>query len=280
MIVDAHHHLWDISRGYTWLDGPSLAPIRRTFGVADLRDAMPGQVAATVLVEGGRCAPAEAYEHLALADDTAEIAGVVAWADVVDPGLPDTLRSYAKARGGRKLVGIRSQVQGEPDDDYLRRDDVQRGLALVAEAGLAFDFVVRSSQLPAAVAAARAIPEARFVLDHLGKPPVASGELEPWGSSLAELAGCPNVTAKLSGLVTEADHAAWTPADLRPYIHAALELFGPDRLMFGSDWPVCLLAASYHRVVEALAESIDELTADEQRAIWSGTAARSYHLRA
>jgi L-fuconolactonase len=278
-LVDSHHHLWDLARRYAWLDDPALAGIRRDFGVADLRAVLaPAGVARTVLVEAGRCEAAEVGEFLALAADTPEIAGVVGWADLTDPDLPGTLTGHRLAPGGDLLVGVRAQVQGEADPDYLRRPDVQRGLSTVADAGLAYDLVVRADQLPAAGAAAAAVPHGRFVLDHLGKPPIAAGGLAGWRAQLAPLAALPNVSAKLSGLVTEADWTKWTPSDLRPYVLTAVELFGTDRLMFGSDWPVCLLAASYQQVLDALAVTLAGLSAAEQAGIWAGNAVRWYDL--
>lgn len=277
--VDAHHHLWRLADGYRWLDAAELTPIRRDFAVADLRDALRSAgVARTVLVEAGRESAAEVTEFLAIADQTPEIVGVVGWAELTSVGLAGTLARHLAGPGGRWLVGVRSQVQHRPDPDYLRRADVQAGLATVAAAGLAFDLVVRVDQLPAAAAAAAAVPQCRFVLDHLGKPAIAAGEYEEWRARIAPLARQPNVVAKLSGLVTEADWAAWTVDDLRRYVAAAVELFGPDRLMFGSDWPVCLLAASYDRVVEALTDALGPLSPAEATAIWSGTATRAYRL--
>lgn len=240
-VVDAHHHLWAAGQGYTWLDEPSLAPIRRTFGPADLAAAIEGTgVARTVLVEGGRCDAAEAELLLGYAKRSPLIAGVVAWADPADPALADTIAGYRALPGGERLAGIRSQVQGERDPGYLDRADVRRGLRTIAAAGLPFDLVVRADQLPAAARLAGDLPEVRFVLDHLGKPPIAGGAgLARWRGPLAALAAHPNVTAKLSGLVTEADWGAWTVGDLRPYVAAAVDEFGPSRVMFGSDWPVC-----------------------------------------
>jgi L-fucono-1,5-lactonase len=279
VLIDAHHHLWRLERGYSWLDAPPLAPIRRDFDVADLRAVLSAAgVDRTVLVEAGRESAAEVTEFLALAEATPEIAGVVGWADLTAPDLADVLGGHRATAGGRWLVGVRSQVQHEPDPDYLRRAGVQAGLATVADAGLAFDLVVRAEQLPGAAAAAAAVPQCRFVLDHLGKPAVAAGDLARWRSWLVPLAREPNAVAKLSGLVTEADWSTWTVDDLRPYIQTALELFGPDRLMFGSDWPVCLLAAPYQRVVDALAEALGPLPAAEAAAIWAGTATRAYRL--
>jgi L-fuconolactonase len=279
MRVDAHHHLWHLADGHRWLDTPKLAPIRRDFTVADLRAALrPAGVTRTVLVEAGRDAADQVTEFLAIAEATGEVAGVVGWAELTDPDLAGTLAGHLAGPGGRWLVGIRSQVQGQPDPDYLCRPDVQAGLATVAAAGLAFDLVVRVDQLPGAAAAAAAVPQCRFVLDHLGKPAIAAGEYERWRARIAPLARQPNVVAKLSGLVTEADWVNWTVADLRRYVATAVELFGPDRLMFGSDWPVCLLAASYAEVVEALTDALGPLSPAEEAAIWSGTATRAYRL--
>ena len=265
MIVDAHHHLWRLGEGYTWLDDPALAPIRRTFTPADLQAELAAAgVDRTVLVEGGRCDPAEAAVLLSYAASTPAIAGVVAWADPAALELP----------GGDLLVGIRSQVQAE-DTDYLDRAAVRAGLRRIAAAGLPFDLVIRADQLPSAARAAHALPDVRLVLDHLGKPPIRAGGVQPWAADLAALAATPNVTAKLSGLVTEAD---WPGGDLRPYVQAAVDLFGPQRLMFGSDWPVCLLAASYGAVKDALDAALPPLTAAERADIFGGTATRVYRL--
>ncbi|GAB3834093.1 amidohydrolase family protein [Dactylosporangium cerinum] len=288
MIVDAHHHLWRPERGYTWLDDPALAAIRRPFTPQDLGAELAGAgVRHSVLVEGGRCHADEAAEYLGHAADSRSIdgstggpiAGVVAWADVADPDLAATLRAYRGLRGGEFLVGVRSQVQGEADPDYLDRPDVRRGLAAVAAAGLAFDLVVRADQLAAAARAAQAVPELRFVLDHLGKPRIDAGEpgLRAWLGPFTELAAQPNVTCKLSGMVTEAG-AQWTVEDLRPFVAAAVAAFGADRLMFGSDWPVCLLVADYGGVLDALRQALPPLDAAGSAAVFGGTAVRTYGL--
>jgi len=283
VIVDAHHHLWRLDHGYPWMDQPALAPIRRDFGVADLRAALAGTgVRLTVLVEAGRCDAAEVAEFLAIADETAEIAGVVGWVDLTDHDLAGTLAGQLAGPGGRWLVGTRAQVQGEPDPGYLGRPDVHGGLSTVATAGLAYDLVVRVDQLGGAVTAARAVPELTFVLDHLGKPAIRAGAegLRRWREAITPLAAEPNVLAKLSGLVTEADWTQWTVEDLRPYVATAVELFGPGRLMVGSDWPVCLLAARYPDVLTALdtALAATGLSPAELAEIHAGTAIRAYRL--
>jgi len=281
MIIDAHHHLWDLSRGYAWLEDEDLAAIRRDFGVTDLLvNLTAAGVDRSVLVEAGRCDAAEVREFLAIAETTAQIVGVVGWADVADPTLADELAGHRGAPGGRWLVGVRAQVQHEPDPDYLARADVHRGLATVADAGLTFDLVVRGDQLAGAVSAVRAVPQGMFVLDHLGYPPIRDGlsGLPAWRDRLTPLAATPNVVAKLSGLVTVADRLQWTVDDLRPWVHTAVELFGPGRLMFGSDWPVCLVAAAYPRVKNALDEALGDLGRKEREAIFSGTAIATYGL--
>jgi L-fuconolactonase len=179
------------------------------------------------------------------------------------------------------VVGVRAQVQADPDPDHLDRPEVRRGLRAVAAAGLVFDLVVRVDQLASAARAAAALPELRFVLDHLGKPEVRAGPagLARWRGPFAALAEQSNVTAKVSGLVTEADWASWRSRDLRPFVREAVDRFGPDRLMFGSDWPVCLLAGSYGRVRGALLEALSPLSEAAATAILGGTAARVYRLR-
>ncbi|MBL1069063.1 amidohydrolase [Streptomyces sp. 7-21] len=277
--VDAHHHVWDLSvRDQDWITGPAMAPIRRDFSVADLEPAARAAgVTATVVVQTVTV-PEETPELLALAADSDLVAKVVGWADLTDPGIADALARLRQLPGGAHLAGIRHQVQSEPDPGWLLRPDVQRGLAAVAEAGLVYDLVITADQLPAAVAAAERRPELTFVLDHLGKPPIAAGAFEPWATNLARLAALPNTVAKLSGLVTEADWARWTTAGLRPYAEAALDTFGPGRLMFGSDWPVCTLAAGYERWVAAAEELTAGLSPDERDAVFSATACRVYGL--
>ena len=272
MIVDAHQHLW--TAGYAWLADPSLAKIRRDYTVGDLRAAMAGTgVERTILVEAGRCDSAETTNFLRIALETPEIAGVVGWAGLTDPLLAGVIERHRAEPGGHLLVGVRDQVQGF-SDDYLDRPDVRAGLATVADAGLVNELVVRTPQLPSVARAAAASPGSTFVLDHLGKPPIAARELASWRSLIEPVAALPNVVAKLSGLVTEADWAGWTPADLRPYVETAVELFGPDRLMFGSDWPVCEVAASYAEVKDALVA----LLGGEPGDVFGGTAISTYHL--
>jgi L-fuconolactonase len=274
VIIDAHHHLW--TADYPWLASTALEPIRRDYTVDDLRAHLrTAGVDRTVLVEASRCDDAETREFLALAAATPEIIGVVGWASLTDPKLRDTLAAHCAGPGGELLVGVRDQVQAQPAD-YLDDPDVRNGLRTIAGAGLVNEMVVRTDQLPAIVRAVTALPDGRFVLDHLGKPNVSAGTqgLADWRTAIAPLAVLPNVVAKVSGLVTEAAWASWTVADLRPFVETAIEAFGAERLMFGSDWPVCELAATYEQVVAA----IEEILGGRPDDIFAGTALRTYKL--
>ncbi|MFJ7043460.1 amidohydrolase family protein [Streptomyces sp. NPDC101112] len=279
-VVDAHHHVWDLSvRDQDWITGPELAPLRRDFSLADLEpEARAAGVTATVLVQTVTVAE-ETPEFLALAAGSDLVAGVVGWTDLTSPEVADTLAALREGPGGEHLMGIRHQVQGEPDPRWLTRPDVLRGLAAVADAGLVYDLLVKPHQLPAAVEAARRLPGLTFVLDHLAKPPVASGELEPWAGEIRRLAALPNTVCKLSGLVTEADWGTWRVADLQPYAATVLDAFGPARLMFGSDWPVCRLASDYREVLDTAERLVSGLSPAEHRDVYAGCAVRTYGLR-
>ncbi|MFE7900972.1 amidohydrolase family protein [Streptomyces sp. NPDC057424] len=275
-VVDAHHHVWDLSvRDQDWITGPELLPLRRDFAMNHLEpEARAAGVARTVLVQT-ITVPEETPELLALAAEHDLIAGVVGWTDLTHPGITDELARLRALPGGRYLKGIRHQVQGEPDPEWLLSPDVRRGLAAVADAGLVYDLVVLPHQLPACVRAAASLPGLTFVLDHLGKPPVASGALEPWATGLRALAALPNTVAKLSGLVTEADLTSWTAEDLRPYADVALEAFGPGRLMYGSDWPVSTLAVTYGATLDLTRRLTDP---HDHTQILDATATRVYGL--
>ena len=277
--VDAHHHVWDPARRpQPWLDPPAMGAIRRSFSVADLTPAAAAAgMSATVLVQVSTD-EAETAEFLALAAAEPLIAGVVGWTDLTAGDVGDRIAALRAGPGGEHLVGVRHLVQSEPDPDWLCRADVHRGLRAVAAAGLRYDLLTVPHQLPAAIRTARALPDLTFVLDHLSKPPIASGRLDPWAGLVRELAAEPNVACKLSGMVTEADHHRWTADALRPYADVVLDAFGPRRLLFGSDWPVCLLAASYADVVAAAEAVLAELSPAERDEVFRGTASRVYRL--
>jgi L-fucono-1,5-lactonase len=287
-VIDSHQHFWDLSAHYQpWLDSdPALAPLLRNFTLADLAPlAEAGGVTASVVVQ----TVADSWETpelLALAAGPSLVAGVVGWADLTAPDVGDVLAELQEVPGGERLAGIRHPVLVEPDPDWLARPDVLRGLATVAEAGLAYDVVGAPRHLPAAVTAARRLPELRFVLDHLGNPdmgPGASPEAsEPWASGLTEFAALDNTTAKLSGILSVPAPVGSGPgslAHIRPYHDFALRAFGPRRLMFGSDWPPCTLDATYAGVLATARALTAALSESERAAIFSGTARQTYRLR-
>jgi L-fuconolactonase len=277
-VIDAHHHVWDLAvRDQPWLAGDEMAAIRRSFGPDDLRPAAAAAgVTATVLVQTVTVA-AETPEMLAIAAGDPLIRGVVGWTDLTAPDVADQLARLAAAPGGDRLAGIRHQVQEEPDPDWLRRPGVVAGLRAVADAGLAYDLIVRPRQLAAATYAAQSVPQLRFVLDHGGKPPVAAGGLGAWASAIGALAACPNVSCKLSGLVTEARPGA-PPATFGLVVDVILSAFGAERIMYGSDWPVCLLASDYQGVIGLARALTAELSGAERAAVFAGTAARIYRI--
>lgn len=278
MIVDAHQHFWDPTRAtYPWLTD-DLAAVRRPFVPADLAPSLAATGVDTTVLVQTRASLEDTLESLATAAVTPFIGGVVGWADLTDPGIGDTIAGLRTGPGGGRLVGIRHQVHDEPDPDWLLRDNVGRGIRAVGDAGLVYDLLVRTRELPAALELARRRPETRFVIDHLAKPPIRDGIMEPWANRIRPFGALENVACKVSGMVTEADWEAWETPDLAPYVDHVLEVFGPSRLLFGSDWPICLLAAPYDRVFGAARETLGSLGDAEIAAVFGGTATEIYRL--
>lgn len=278
--IDAHHHFWDPTRTtYPWMVGEALDPIRRPFSPEDLVPELAAQgIAGTVLVQTVSSLD-ETREFLSLADSREFIWGVVGWVDLTSVSVGDDLDALMDRPGGGRLVGIRHQVHDEPDPDWLRRADVRRGLLAVKARGLRYDLLVRARELPAAVDTVAALEDLQFVLDHIAKPRIADGQDPDWRERMPALAALPNVAVKLSGMVTEADWASWQPADLRPFVGSVVDWFGVERLIFGSDWPVCLLATSYAGVVEGLRAALGTLSSADEAAIFCSNAQRVYGLR-
>jgi L-fucono-1,5-lactonase len=274
-VLDAHVHIWDLSaHPQPWTEGLPL--LNRSFLVDELRSVLHANgVDAAIVVQAGDTT-GETLDLLAVAGADPVLAGVVGWADFTTSDLPAQLDRLQAAPGGDRLVGLRHQLQVEPDPRWLARDQVRAGLAQLGERGLVFDVVVSPHQLPLVVETVRAVPGTRFVLDHAGKPPLASGDLAAWQADLAALAESPNVAVKLSGLVTEAPSSGWTQQQLDPVIDHVLDRFGPRRVMSGSDWPVCLLAADYAAVQGTLAGALARIDAADRAALLGGTVRRWY----
>jgi L-fuconolactonase len=278
--IDAHQHFWDPTRAtYPWMVGEALDPIRRTFSPEDLAPELAGQrIAGTILVQTISSLD-ETREFLSLASGREFIWGVVGWVDLTSASVGDDLDALLDGPGGDRLVGIRHQVHDEPDPEWLRRADVRRGLTAVQARGLRYDLLVRARELPAAVDAVGAFENLQFVLDHIAKPRIADGQDPDWRQRMPALAALPNVAVKLSGMVTEADWASWRPADLQPFVGPVVDWFGAERLMFGSDWPVCTLASSYAGVVDGLREALGPVSSPDEAAIFGSNAQRVYGLR-
>lgn len=279
MVIDAHQHFCDPARAdYPWMDAPELAPIRRAFGPADLAPLLKANGIDASIVVQCRSALEETEEFLRIAHATPSVVGVVGWVDLTDGALGDTLDRLRAAPGGDKLVGIRHQVHDEADPDWLLREDVRRGLVALFVRDLTYDFLVRTRELPAAIATAQAFPNARFVLDHAAKPPIASGGSAEWADRIKALAACGNVWCKISGLATEAVWSDWDADRLLPFVQHAATCFGEDRLIFGSDWPVCLLAGSYAEIKGALEACLAKLGPGARDKAFGMNAKAAYRL--
>jgi L-fuconolactonase len=278
LTIDAHQHFWQLGRqpfDYRWLDAPQLKPIRRDYLPADLKPLIDRvHVDRTVFVQTQHNTEENRWV-LGLAQEHPFIAGVVGWVDLASPACEEQVQEFKRFP---KFVGIRHITQDEPDDNFIVRDDVLRGLKVLERHALPFDLLFYTKHLKHAATLAERLPNLPMVIDHLAKPQIKRRQFDDWLVDFRAAAKHPNLHCKLSGMVTEADWKAWQPADLKPYVQAALDLFGPDRLMFGSDWPVCELAASYDRVYYALVEALGPVSDAERRAIFGGTAARYYKL--
>lgn len=279
-VIDSHHHFWDPASGgdYGWLSGP-FAPINRVFAPKDLRPSLEANdVTGTVLVQTWNDL-GETWDFIRTADETDFVAGVVGWVDLTDPAVAETIAALKASPEGKWLVGIRHLIQTESDPNWLLRDDAVRGLRAVQAADLVYDLVPNLPQLPSCIATAKAFPDMRFVLDHISKPEIRNSGFDEWAALIRKFRSeRGHVWCKLSGMVTEADWQAWTPDDLKPYVHEVLDVFGVDRCMFGTDWPVCLVAASYDRVVDALKECLKDLGQDDLDRIFGLNAVEAYRL--
>jgi L-fuconolactonase len=273
--IDSHQHFWVYRpQTHAWISD-DMAVLKRDFLPPDLAPLLAAAgLDGCVAVQASQSLD-ETRFLLDLARRHPFVKAVVGWVDLVSPVLESQLESFASDPAFR---GVRHVAQDELDDRFLARDDVVRGISTLVRHGLTYDILVYARQLPAAVELARRLPDQPFVVDHVAKPEIRAGRLEGWREGIRDLAALPNVTCKLSGIVTEAHWDRWIPADLRPFLEVVLEAFGPARLMIGSDWPVCLLAADYAAVIGLVGDFIATLSADEQAAILGGTAARFYRI--
>jgi L-fuconolactonase len=276
MHIDAHQHFWRYDpQEYEWIDD-SMAGLRRDFLPEGLKPELERAGFQGCVAVQARQTLEETRWLLELASATPFVLGVVGWVDLQSPEVRSQLETFAR---NPKLVGIRHIVQGEPDDRFLLRPEFLRGISVLEEFDLAYDILIHTRHLPVTAEFVRRFPGQRFVLDHLAKPPIKSGSLQPWARGIRELAAFPNVLCKLSGLVTEADWDSWKPEHLVPYIDTAFDCFGPDRLMIGSDWPVCTVVASYARVMDVVHGYLSHQSAQVQAAVLGENARRFWTLK-
>jgi L-fucono-1,5-lactonase len=275
--IDAHQHFWQYTaEEYGWIND-QMAPLRRDFLPRDLKPRLDENGMHGSIAVQARQSLEETRWLLELAEQNSFIEGVVGWVDLKSPLLRDQLEELAPHK---KLVGVRHVVQDEPDDHFMLRPDFQRGIAQLADFSLAYDLLVHPRHLPIATQLVRQFPAQTFVLDHLAKPAIADGLVEPWRRDIRELAKCPNVSGKLSGLVTEARWKQWTRDDFRPYLDAILDAFGASRLMFGSDWPVCTLSAEYAQTLGIVIGFLDQLSEEQREGILGRNCAHTYQIAA
>jgi len=278
-IIDAHHHLWDTRRfRYSLFD--RIPALNRPFPASDFDQvAAAADVDASVCIEtasAGADGMAELIWLCQQADRSSRVKAIVAWAPVEQPALPDYLARIADLNDPR-IVGVRRSFEFEPDD-FPSRSEVVAGVRQLAAPGLSFDLVLFHRSLKAATELVRQCPEVTFILDHLGKPAIAERQLEPWGAQIAKLATLPNVVCKISGMTTEAEHKTWTVDDLAPYFHRAVDCFGWNRLVFGTDWPVCNLAGGYEPWLRAVDTLLAGVSTADRTKFFVGNAVRIYRL--
>src|SRR5436305_10641519 len=274
-IIDSHQHFWQVGRfDYPWMSA-EVARLYRDFLPEALEPILKDcGVRQTVLVQASNSLE-ETQWLLELADRHRFIAGVVGWVDLTSPQVEEQIVAFTTHP---KFKGVRHLVESEPADDWLTQPRVLDGLKVLAAHGLAYDLLVHTRHLKYVPTVAEHCPDLRLVVDHMAKPPIASGEIKEWARELKAVAQIPGIHCKLSGLVTEADHAAWTTADLTPYVEGALDWFGAERMLIGSDWPVCLLATTYERALEAYQELLAGLNDRERQRIFAGNATSFYRL--
>lgn len=275
-VIDAHHHLWEFNeREYGWI-GADMSSIRRDFSVWDLESELSAVgVDGTVAVQA-RQTLAETDFLLEIAENSNRVTGVVGWFPLRSPSVEEEISNRRAAVERTQLVGARHVVQDEPDPGFILDESFNRGISVLSTFDLVYDILVVEDQLPQAIEFVDRHPNQRFVLDHAAKPRIKERVLEPWRTKLQELAKRENVFCKVSGLITEADKTTWDIESLRPYLDHIFESFGPTRLMFGSDWPVCLTAGSYRQWLESVKDYSDELTESERDALFGGTAQAVY----
>lgn len=276
MRIDAHQHFWQYDAQRDGWITDEMAALKRDFMPQDLVPLLAANEVDGCIAVQADSSERETEFLLGLASQHAKIAGVVGWLDLCAAALPERLEHFSRFE---KLCGVRHVVQAEPDDRFMLREDFQRGIAMLADFGLTYDILIYPRQLPAAIELAAKFPKQPFIVDHLAKPEIKGARISEWAAQMRIIAQNPNVYCKVSGLITEADWHAWRKEEFRPYLDVAFEAFGPDRLIFGSDWPVCLLAGTYGQVKQLISGYTTDFSAADRANIFGLNAVHFYGLR-
>ena len=276
MRIDAHQHFWEYHpEEYPWIT-EELGMLRRSFLPSDLApELIKSGLEGSIAVQA-RQSLTESRWLLSLAEKNSHILGVVGWVDLCSDQIDAQLAEFSSHP---QFVGVRHVVQDEPDNSFMLRPDFLNGIDRLKNHGLSYDILIFPKQLEAALQLVAQFPEQPFVIDHIAKPSIKDGSLQPWQKHIKEFSKFPNVNCKISGMVTEADWENWKQEDMKPYLETVMETFSPNRLMYGSDWPVCLLAGNYCRIIDLAAHYISQLSTQDQELVFGGTAAQFYKIQ-
>ncbi len=276
MVIDSHHHFWKYNPiEYDWIDD-QMKIIRKDFFPENLEKEITNACVDGVVTVQARQSIEETEWILKMASENDFIKGVVGWLPIADNSFQNHLEKYAS---NEKLVALRHVIQGESDDNFILGEQFNKGISIIKDYDLVYDILIFERHLPQTIEFVKQHPNQMFVLDHIAKPLIAKNELTPWRENIKELAKLDNVYCKMSGMVTEADFTNWTEEQLKPYFEAVIEAFGSTKLMFGSDWPVCLVGVEYKKWFELVKKQILRLSSDEQQAILGGNAIKAYNLK-
>jgi len=275
MIIDSHHHFWNYTNeDYGWIDN-SMSRIRRDFLPSDMKETIQAAGVDGVISVQARQSLEETDWLLELSEENEFILGVTGWLPLINKNIETYISQYTSHE---KLKAVRHVIHDEPDDDFILRKDFNQGVSRLLQHNLVYEILIFEKHLPQTISFVDQHPEQIFVLDHIGKPRIKENILSPWRENMAELAKRDNVFCKMSGMVTEADFKRWTPSQLQPYSEVLIDLFGAGRLMFGSDWPVCLVAIEYDQWLSTVKDFITQLSKSEQELILGGNAQKVYGL--
>ena len=276
MRIDAHQHFWEYHpEEYPWIT-EELGVLRRNFLPSDLApELIKSDLEGSIAVQA-RQSLTESRWLLSLAEKNSHILGVVGWVDLCSDQIDAQLAEFSSHP---QFVGVRHVVQDEPDNSFMLRPDFLNGIDRLKNHGLSYDILIFPKQLEAALQLVAQFPEQLFVIDHIAKPSIKDGSLQPWQRHIKEFSKFPNVNCKISGMVTEADWENWKQEDMKPYLETVMETFSPNRLMYGSDWPVCLLAGNYCRIIDLATHYISQLSTQDQELVFGGTAAQFYNIQ-